>query len=223
MADRNTNPNDSVGARPVGAPARKIPVWLLPLLGLLVLAIILLLLLSRCGGDDDSSSTASPTTTTTASTTDTATTDSATTDPAPTTTPADTGAGGAQSGTVTADDSPLLPLAAATKIGAGGDLSAYTGTKAAATAIAVQSVPADEGFWVGSGPKDRVWVELTGKAGESPYKVKKGDLVAFTGSVVKNVTGFAKAAGVTDAEGKKMLNSQGQHIAVAKSVLKLSK
>ena len=223
MADRNTDPNHSVGAHPIGAPARKFPAWLIPLLALLALAVILLLLLSRCGGNDDTKNTATPTTTSTAASA-ASTAATATTDPtasAVATTAGGDAVGGA--GIITADDSPLLPLANATKIGASGDLSAYAGTDATATAVAVQSVPADEGFWVGSSASDRVWVQLTGKAGESPYTVKRGDAVSFTGKVVKNATGFAKSAGVTDAEGKKLLNSQGQHITVAKSALTLAK
>ena len=221
MADRNLNPNDSVGARPIGAPARKYPAWLIPLIALLVLAVLLLLLLRNCGGDSDASSTA--VTTTTAATPAATATINPTTDPAattPATTPATAGSG---QGTITAGGQPLLPLADATKIGVNGDLSAYTATNATATAVEVQSVPADEGFWVGSSPSDRVWVQLTGKAGESPYTVKKGDLVSFTGTVAKNTAGFAKAAGVTDAEGKKLLTAQGQHITVAKSALTLAK
>lgn len=180
------------------------------------------MLLSQCGGDSNGTSTTTPTTTATtaAATTDATPTPTATTDAVVTTAGGDT-AGGA--GTITADDAPLLPLANATKIGAKGDLSAYTGTDATATAIAVQSVPADEGFWVGSSAQDRVWIQLTGKAGESPFTVKQGDAVSFTGKVVKNAAGFAKSAGVTDAEGKTLLTAQGQHLTVAKSALTLAK
>ena len=83
-------------------------------------------------------------------------------------------------------------------------------------------MPADEGFWVGSSDTDRVWVQLTGEAGESSYKVKRGDRVSFTGKVMSNSAGFAERAGVTDAEGQKLLNAQGQHIDVPKSALQLS-
>lgn len=227
MANPNSNDrDDSVGAHPVGAPARQRPAWLFPLLGLLLLVLILLLLLSRCGGDDDSGSSATPTSTATAAATAPAASAPATSAPAATTEAVATTAGGdtaGGAGTMTADDEPLLPLADATKISADGDLSAYTGTDAEATAVAVQSVPADEGFWVGSSAADRVWIQLTGKAGESPFTVKKGDAVSFTGKVTKNASGFAKSAGVTDAEGKKLLTAQGQHITVAKSDLTLSK
>ena len=228
MADRNTNPNSPVGARPIGAPAKKRPAWLIPLLALLVLIVLLLLLLSRCGGDDDSSGTATPSQTPTATTAmgaaasgATASTMASTMASAAATTAGGDTAGGA--GTITADREPLLPLANATQIGADGDLSAYTGTDAKATAVRVQSVPADEGFWVGSSATDRVWIQLTGKAGESPYTVKKGDAVSFTGQVAQNAAGFAKSAGVSDAEGKKLLDAQGQHITVAKSAVTLAK
>lgn len=220
MVNPGPDRDERVGAHPIGAPARKRAAWLLPLLGLLVLVVILLLALSRCGGDDDTAkSTAGPTATATAEASATAATPGATA-----TTAGSGAAGGAGSGdgTVTADDEPLLPLAGATKISPDGDLSAYTGTDAKATAVAVQSVPADEGFWVGSGATDRVWIQLTGKAGESPFTVEKGDAVSFTGKVVENAPGFAKSAGVTDAEGKKLLTDQGQHITVAKSALTLA-
>lgn len=42
MATRNTNPNKAPGSHPIGPPAKKRPAWLIPLLGLLLLALILL-------------------------------------------------------------------------------------------------------------------------------------------------------------------------------------
>ncbi len=224
---------------------------LLGLLVLLVL-IVLLVLLSRCGGDDDSTSasasSAGSTTAAGAAATPTASADamaSATMSGAPVPSASDgasaeassaaaTTAGGDTAdgvGTITTgqtdgranDPGALLPLANATEIGANGNLSAYTGTMATATSARVQSVPADEGFWVGSGHNDRVWIQLTGGAGESPFTVKKGDAVSFISKVVKNTTGYAKTAGVAGDEGRAMLTAQGQHITVARSALTLSK
>ncbi|GAA3602807.1 hypothetical protein GCM10022223_18220 [Kineosporia mesophila] len=223
------NPHSSPGARPVGGPAGKRPAWLIPLLVFIVLLVLLLLLLSRCaGGDDDPSSAGSTATPSAPTATTTAPAGASTPSPASSdassaaaTTAGGTSANGA--GTITTDQALLLPLADATDIGADGDLSAYTGTEATATAVRVQSVPADEGFWVGAGDTDRVWVQLTGKAGESPFTVEKGDAVSFTGQVAQNAAGFAKSAGVTDAEGEKLLNAQGQHITVATSAVTLEK
>ena len=67
--------------------------------------------------------------------------------------------------------------------------------------VRVQSVPADEGFWVGASETDRLWVQLTGTRGESDYTVKQGDTVDFTGTVTRAADGFAAKAGVTAAEG----------------------
>lgn len=245
MSDPNFSPNSSVGARPIAGPAKKRPAWLLVLLGLLILLVlvVLLVLLSRCGGDDDSTS-ATPISSTTTAAPPSASADpmaSATMSGAPVPSASDGASAGASSaaattaggdiadgaGTITTGQAngqgTLLPLANATEIGANGNLSAYTSTKATATSVRVQSVPADEGFWVGSGDSDRVWVQLTGGSGESPFTVKKGDAVSFTGKVVKNTAGYAKSAGVADDEGRAMLTAQGQHLTVARSALTLSK
>lgn len=85
------------------------------------------------------------------------------------------------------------------------------------------SVPADEGFWVGSSATDRVWVQLTGSAGESPVTVKAGNRISFsTGKVVANPAGFAAKVGVDAAEGGAQLDAQKQHIEIAKTSIKLS-
>ena len=87
------------------------------------------------------------------------------------------------------------------------------------TAVEVQSVPADEGFWIGSSDDNRIWVELTGRPSESPYDVDKGDSVSFTGVVVANPKGFAARSGVVDSEGRRQLTAQGRHIQVDKDDL----
>ncbi len=112
----------------------------------------------------------------------------------------------------------MLPLS-----GSGtGNLAQYAGKEVVTTSVTVQSVPADEGFWVGSSTKDRLWVQLIGKAGESPYKVRTGDSVTFTGRLIKNTPGFARAAGVTSGEGKAQLETQGYHIDATTSSVKLA-
>ena len=208
--------DESVGARPIGAPAkRRGPLaGLIPAGRLLLGVIILLLLLSRCGNDSSDSTAAAPTPAAAGAVTSAAPAETST-DTAGSTGAA-SAAGGAQ-GTVIAEGKTVLPLA-----NPSGDLSAYSGQTATSTSVKVQSVPADEGFWVGSSAQDRVWIQLTGAAGESPFTVKAGDSVAFTGTVVKNPDGFAEQAGVTSDEGASMLESQGYHIAVSRSALKLA-
>jgi hypothetical protein len=47
----------------------------------------------------------------------------------------------------------------------------------------VQSVPADEGFWVGTSTTDPLWIWLTDTHCESDSHVKQGDAIDFTGIV----------------------------------------
>jgi hypothetical protein len=223
-----TTPRDSsgTGAYSVGAerPKRRFPWWLLALLALLLLA-LLLLALSQCGTD-------APTRAVPAATDTPAVTEEPTTSPEPTVsaepttpeatpTPEPTSGAGAGAAVLTAGGTALLPLADA--VGADGDLSQYVGQSAKGREAPVQSVPADEGFWVGDSKSDRVWVQLIGKAGESDYQVQKGDKVDLDGEVVKTPSGFAKEVGVNGAEGAKQLKTQEAHIEAAKSSIKLSK
>jgi hypothetical protein len=87
--------------------------------------------------------------------------------------------------------------------------------------VLVQSVPADEGFWVGTSETDRVWVQLSG-TDESGYVVQQGDRVDFTGQVTAHDPGFATQVGVAAAEGADQLDQQAAHIEVAKSQLRRS-
>ena len=85
----------------------------------------------------------------------------------------------------------------------------------------VESVPADEGFWLGEDTTDRVWVQLVNVAPESPYKVEPGDIVSFDGQVVPTPSDFPQEVGVTSAEGAQQLQDQGQHIQVEGIAIKL--
>jgi hypothetical protein len=125
-------------------------------------------------------------------------------------------------GTVAAGGTQLLPLSGATKVRSGGSLSAYSGERAVARSVQVQSVAADEGFWIGPSSGDRIWVQLTGPPPESPYTVKAGDRVSFVGKVAANGIGFAARVGVNRSEGEARLNAQGQHIDVVKETLVLA-
>ena len=207
--------------------------WLIPLLLLLGLALLGLLLWAFLHGrstDDKNNKTAAPSADTSASPSTTPSTGPSTSSsPAPSTGPS-TGAGatptapatgGAASATgrLLAGGQPVLPLPGPGPVGA---LGRFTGQTATAEGVPVQSVPADEGFWVGNSTTDRVWVQLAG-AGESGYTVKPGDRVSFTaGKVVATGPAFAGQVGVNAAEGAAQLTAQGQHISVAKGDLRLS-
>lgn len=230
MAQSNRNPKRSrrTGAYAAGEDtARRRPGWLIPLLallGLLLIGLVLWLVLHNRGSDSSKTASAA---TPTSSTTPTATESSATaadtataTATATATTSASPAAGGgtAADGQLLAGGQAVLPLTAGST-----DLSRYTGQSATARTVAVQSVPADEGFWVGTSATDRVWVQLTGPAGESPITVKAGDRISFTtGKVVATPAGYADKVGVDAADGAVQLGAQKAHIEIAKSAIKLS-
>jgi RNA polymerase sigma factor (sigma-70 family) len=92
-------------------------------------------------------------------------------------------------------------------------LARYAGKDVQGRGIPVQMVAANEGFWVGTSEQERVWVQLTGTH-ESPFKVRAGQRVWFTGKMVANPPDFPKRAGVTTAEGASLLRQQGHHIEV---------
>ncbi|MCE0539647.1 hypothetical protein LWF15_29525 [Kineosporia rhizophila] len=130
--------------------------------------------------------------------------------------PAPTRVTGQPANTVYAAGDQILPLS-----GDSSDLAAYVGQRATARGIPVQSVVADEGFWVGRA-NDRIWVQLTGRPPESTYHVERGDEVTFAGEVVAHNAGFADEVGVNQAEGARSLTSQGAHIEVQKRTLALA-
>ena len=82
----------------------------------------------------------------------------------------------------------------------------------------VQSVPADEGFWVGSGPGQRLWVQLDGQ-GESPADVRAGDAVSFDGRAVALTPGQTERLGLTPAEGSDELRRTGSYVQVERTGL----
>jgi hypothetical protein len=118
----------------------------------------------------------------------------------------------AASAGLTAGSTPLLPLP-------GEDLRGFAGSTVTADSVPVESVPADEGFWIGSGT-DRVWVELVVQPGESPYTVRAGDLVTFTGRMVAHEDTFGPSLAVTGDDAAQLAR-QGAHIEVEKAALGL--
>jgi hypothetical protein len=98
--------------------------------------------------------------------------------------------------------------------------SRYAGDPVRAQGVRVQQVTSDEGFWVGTSPRDRVWVQLTGTR-ESVVHIRRGDRVSFIGQMVKHPPEFASRAGVTGREGARLLNQQGYHVQVRADQVRL--
>jgi RNA polymerase sigma factor (sigma-70 family) len=101
-------------------------------------------------------------------------------------------------------------------------LSRYAGDPVRAQGVRVQQVAADEGFWVGTSPRDRVWVQLTGTR-ESRPRVQRGDRVSFTGRMVEHQPGLARRVGVTASEGAGLLDQQGYHVEVRADRLRVTR
>ncbi len=89
----------------------------------------------------------------------------------------------------------------------------FVGQRLEARAVRVLSVPSDEGFWVGRGPNDRVWVEL-GSSGESAFDIHRGQVIGLTGRVVSHTDDFVTRVGIKRNEGRATLLRQDQHIFV---------
>lgn len=123
------------------------------------------------------------------------------------------------SGRLVAGDVSLLPLSAAAD--PSGSLAPYSGQQVRADAVLVESVPADEGFWVGTSATDRVWVQLAVSA-ESPFRVETGDAVSLVGILRPLPTTFAEDVGLTREEGAQQLADQGQYVAVHAAAVQLS-
>ena len=100
-------------------------------------------------------------------------------------------------------------------------MTELVGQTVTARGATVLSVPADEGFWVGTNETDRVWVRLSG-LDESGYVVTQGDRVDCTGTVQAHDATFTAQVGVDPAEGADQLNQQGAHVEVAKADLRRS-
>lgn len=171
---------------------------------LIILLIILLYLLSRCASDPQRDGIALPDMAPLGTVSISSTSESAE-DPS-------------ADGQLTAGGTPLIPLSEAAA--ADGSLTGYVGEEAIADGVSVLSVPADEGFWVGTGDNDRVWVQLIG-VGESPYTVLPGDTVLFTGEVVAHGADFPGSVCVGTNQGSDLLAAQGAHIEVPMDELTL--
>jgi hypothetical protein len=167
------------GSTAPGTTRRRTPGWLWLLAALVVLA-LLLLALSQCGADDPAPRAAG---------------DAATSTPAqlPSQAPQSAPGGDAAGTALTVGDRPLLPLSGGA--GPNGELTELVGQTVTARGSTVLSVPADEGFWVGTSETDRLWVRLSGPD-ESGYVVMQGDRVDFTGKIEAHDAAFARQVGV---------------------------
>lgn len=120
-------------------------------------------------------------------------------------------AAGAGAGTLTSGDVDLLSTPQSL-----GRLGSLQGQPAVGRGVVVESVVADEGFWVGSSPVQRAFVFLTPEArqsaGESGYQVRQGQRVDLNGSVTATSEGDAARFGVTDAEGARQLTQQRAYV-----------
>lgn len=106
----------------------------------------------------------------------------------------------------------LLPLP-------GSGLASLVGQAAEGRAVNVQSVVADEGFWVGEDTTNRIFVFLTDEAkaaeGESPFQVKPGQRVNFTGTV-RAIPDDRPPFGLEPSEGAEQLRQQGHYLELTK-------
>jgi len=99
------------------------------------------------------------------------------------------------------------------------DLSEDIGRQVVADGAVVDSVPGDEGFWVATGGED-AWVQLV-TAGESPFTVRAGDRVSFTGNVVAHGADFAERPEFSELDARKLVDA-GAHIEVPVGDVRLS-
>ncbi len=92
------------------------------------------------------------------------------------------------------------------------------GRPVAVRSAVVESVPADEGFWIEDGAAGRIWVQLTTRD-ESAVEIRPGGLVTFDGVLVETPEDFASQVGTDPAEGAGDLVPGGVHIEVAPPVV----
>lgn len=97
-----------------------------------------------------------------------------------------------------------------------GRLGSLQGQEAVGRRLPVQSVVADEGFWVGPSAAQRTFVFLTPEArrssGESGFQVRQGQTVDLNGTVTGAGQGDPQRFGVTDTEGARQLTAQRAYV-----------
>jgi RNA polymerase sigma factor (sigma-70 family) len=113
------------------------------------------------------------------------------------------GAAAPANGSVVSGTDPLLPLPSA-------GLASFVGKGVKGVAAPVESVVADEGFWVGASPTNRLFVHLD-VARESRQQVRAGQRVSFNGTMRKLAEDPAQL-GLEPGEGATQLNKQGAYV-----------
>ncbi len=96
--------------------------------------------------------------------------------------------------------------------GQGAGIASLVGQAITARDTPVQAVPANEGFWIGTGTGNRVWVQMS-TSKESAVTVRAGKEVSFRGRVVANDPGFVTGLHVPSTDAAQLRN-EGAHIVV---------
>lgn len=94
-------------------------------------------------------------------------------------------------------------------------LEHHVGNRVRARGVTVESVPSDEGFWIGR--KDArvfVWI-TTPRSQDSSVRIETGERMTFTGTIKRHRPGFGRRHGVTEGEGAAELRRNPQHIEVS--------
>ena len=94
------------------------------------------------------------------------------------------------------------------------DLASMNDDRVSARAVRVSTVPANEGFWIGTTTQSRVWVQILTGGKESPVHIQAGDTVSFTGTIHTQGPHFARQVGVNRAEDAALLSRENAHIDV---------
>lgn len=97
-------------------------------------------------------------------------------------------------------------------------LDELTGQPVAVRSAVIESVPADEGFWIEDGSGGRIWVQLS-TLDESAIEIRPGGRVTFDGVLAETPEGFASKVGVDETEGAGDLVPAGVHIEVGPLVV----
>lgn len=90
-------------------------------------------------------------------------------------------------------------------------LRSMVGKQVRASGVQVESVASHNGFWVGTA-RARIWVELAGPL--ETLRIRPGDQVRFSGTVVGSSPSYPARVGVSGREGAGLLASQGAHLEV---------
>ena len=99
-------------------------------------------------------------------------------------------------------------------------LARHAGERVLACNVAVQSVPANEGFWAAPDGRQRIWVQIL-LEGESRFRIRPGQDVSLKGTLVQHGPGFARQVGVGASEGAAELRADGHHLEVLQTDVRL--